>query len=49
MAEILRTKISREQLSERISFHFKEIFKRDWEKKDMGQVDADGIDREYRR
>ena len=38
MAEILGAKVSRERLSERILFHFKELFQRDWEKKDLEQA-----------
>jgi lipoate-protein ligase B len=41
MAEILGTEISRERLSERILFHFKEVFKRDWEEKDLKELIAD--------
>ncbi len=36
MAKILGTKISRERLIEKISFHFKQIFERDWEEKNLG-------------
>jgi lipoate-protein ligase B len=42
MAEILGRKISRERLSERILFHFKEVFKRDWEAKNLEDLIADG-------
>jgi lipoate-protein ligase B len=35
MAKILETKISRERLFERISFHFKQIFERVWEEKEI--------------
>ena len=35
MAEIIGEKISRKELTERIIFHFKEIFKKEWEKKDL--------------
>jgi lipoate-protein ligase B len=42
MAKILGTEISRERLIERISFHFKQIFERDWEEKDLKDLIADG-------
>jgi lipoate-protein ligase B len=42
MAEILGTGIPRKRLSERILFHFKEVFKRDWEEKDLKELIADG-------
>jgi len=42
MAEILESKISRERLSERILFHFKEVFRRDWEAKNLEELIADG-------
>src|SRR5512139_1350408 len=42
MAKILGTKISREELVERIIFHFKEIFERDWEEKNLEELVADG-------
>jgi lipoate-protein ligase B len=42
MAEILGSKISRERLSERILFHFKEAFRRDWEAKNLEELIADG-------
>jgi lipoate-protein ligase B len=38
MAKILGTRISRESLSERIIFHFKEVFKKEWEEKDLPEV-----------
>ena len=41
MAEILGSEISRERLSERILFHFKEVFKRDWEEKDLKELIAE--------
>jgi lipoate-protein ligase B len=41
MAKILRTKISKERLVERISFHFKHIFERDWEEKNLKELLAD--------
>ena len=42
MAKILGTEISRERLIERISFHFKQIFERDWKEKDLKDLIADG-------
>src|SRR4030043_2477849 len=38
MAKILGTEISREQLVERIGFHFKQIFERDWKEKDLSEI-----------
>jgi lipoate-protein ligase B len=38
MAKILRTEISRERLVERISFHFMQIFERDWEEKNLEEI-----------
>jgi lipoate-protein ligase B len=38
MAKILGTEISRERLSERIGFHFKQVFQRDWEQRDLSEV-----------
>jgi len=38
MARILGTKISRERLWERISFHSKEVFQKDWEKKGLKEL-----------
>jgi lipoate-protein ligase B len=38
MAKILGTEIFREQLVERISFHFKQVFQRDWEQRDLSEV-----------
>jgi len=38
MAKILRTEISREHLVGRISFHFMQIFERDWEEKNLDEV-----------
>jgi lipoate-protein ligase B len=35
MSKILGTRISRESLAERISFHFKQIFKRHWVEKEL--------------
>jgi lipoate-protein ligase B len=46
MVEILGTEISRERLSERIFFHFKEVFKRDWEEKGLKGLIADSNYRE---
>ena len=42
MEKILGEKISRESLIERICFHFKEIFQRDWEKKDLEELIVEG-------
>jgi lipoate-protein ligase B len=42
MTEILGTEIPRKRLSERILFRFKEVFKRDWEEKDLKELIADG-------
>ena len=38
MGKILGTKISRKQLWERISFHSKEVFQKDWEKKELKEL-----------
>ena len=38
MAKILRIGISRERLVERMSFHFREIFERDWEEKKLEEI-----------
>ena len=38
MAKILGIEISREQLVERIGFHFKQIFERDWKEKDLSET-----------
>jgi hypothetical protein len=38
MAKILGIEISREQLVERIGFHFKQIFERDWKEKDLSEI-----------
>ena len=38
MAKILGIRVSREQLVERIGFHFKQIFKRKWEDKELSEV-----------
>ena len=38
MAKILGTEISREYLVGRISFHFMQIFERDWEEKNLDEV-----------
>ncbi len=43
MAKILGKEISRKELEERILFHFKEVFKRDWEKKDLEELKADSL------
>jgi lipoate-protein ligase B len=41
MAKILGTEISRKRLVERIGFHFREIFERDWKEKSLEEVMAD--------
>ncbi|MGD0915041.1 MAG: lipoyl(octanoyl) transferase LipB [Thermodesulfobacteriota bacterium] len=41
MAEILEAEIPRKRLSERILFHFKEVFKRDWAEKELKELAAD--------
>jgi lipoate-protein ligase B len=38
MARILGTRISRERLAERIIFYFKEVFKKEWERKDLEEI-----------
>ncbi len=43
MAKILGKEISREALEERIVFHFKEIFNRDWEQKNLEELRTDGL------
>ncbi len=40
MAKILGKEISREELADRIIFHFKEVFKKEWEKKNIGELVA---------
>lgn len=40
MAKILGKEISRERLWERISFHSKEVFQKDWEKKELKELIA---------
>ena len=40
MAKTLGTGISRERLWERISFHSKEVFQKDWEKKELKELIA---------
>jgi lipoate-protein ligase B len=42
MTKILGAEISREDLTGRISFHFKKTFQRDWEEKDLKDLIADG-------
>jgi len=41
MAKILGTRISRESLSERIIFYFKEVFKKEWEARELKDLIAD--------
>jgi len=38
MTKILGRKVSKELLAQKISFHFKEIFKRDWVEKDLKEI-----------
>jgi lipoate-protein ligase B len=38
MAKVLGTNISQQRLAERISFHLEEVFKREWEKKDLKEI-----------
>lgn len=38
MAKILGKKVSREQLVERISFHFKQILKKEWEERELKEL-----------
>jgi lipoate-protein ligase B len=38
MTKILGRKVSKERLAQKISFHFKEIFKRDWVEKDLKEI-----------
>jgi lipoate-protein ligase B len=38
MSKILGTGISREPLVGRIEFHFKQVFERDWKKKDLSEI-----------
>jgi lipoate-protein ligase B len=41
MAKILGKEISREALAEKIIFHFREVFKKEWEEKDLEGLIAD--------
>ena len=41
MTKILETKISREQLIDKIGFHFRKIFERDWEEKNLEELMTD--------
>ncbi|NWF92584.1 MAG: lipoyl(octanoyl) transferase LipB [Syntrophaceae bacterium] len=38
MAKVLGTKVSREELLERTGFHFRQIFRKDWEKKNLREI-----------
>jgi lipoate-protein ligase B len=38
MGKILGTKISRNDLSQKIIFHFQEVFKKEWEKKNLEEI-----------
>jgi len=40
MAKVLGKEISRGELAERIIFHFKEVFKKEWQKKDLEELVA---------
>jgi lipoate-protein ligase B len=42
MAEILGEEITRESLTERICFHFKEVFQREWEEKEPEELIQEG-------
>lgn len=42
MTEILGEKVSRERLIERVSFHFREIFQREWEEKEPEELILEG-------
>jgi lipoate-protein ligase B len=42
MAKILGKEISRKELSEKVIFHFREVFKKDWEDKDLEGLIVDG-------
>jgi lipoate-protein ligase B len=42
MAKILGKEISRKELTERILFYFKEVFKKEWEEKELAGLIADG-------
>ena len=42
MAKVLGKAISREEVAERIIFHFKEVFKKEWEETDLEGLIADG-------
>jgi lipoate-protein ligase B len=41
MASILEKKVSRERLAERIIFHFREVFQREWEEKNLKELLSD--------
>ena len=41
MVKILGRRVSRESLSERIGFHFKEVFKKEWEARELKDLIAD--------
>jgi lipoate-protein ligase B len=42
MKKVLGAEISREELTERISFHFEEIFQKDWEEKKAKDLISEG-------
>jgi lipoate-protein ligase B len=41
MARILGREVSRREVAEKIIFHFKEVFKKDWEGRDLENLMAD--------
>jgi len=41
MAKILGRRISQKSLSERVGFHFKEVFKKEWEARELKDLIAD--------
>ena len=43
MAKILGEKVSRESLVEKISFHFKEVFQREWEEGNLKDLIGEGV------
>ena len=42
MAKVLVKRVSKESLSERIVFHFKEVFKKEWEEKKLEHLISEG-------
>lgn len=49
LEKLLGKKISRDQLTERVCFHFKEIFQRDWEEKRLEELEDQGTIHGYMR